>query len=141
MARMLAMTREGWRGVAAGTGLLWLAACAACGGGSSSTPTTPTPPTANQPRLTIDASGVLGPKELVVPPGTRVLVTNNSSRARQVSSDPHPDHTDCPAINQVGFLPPGQTKETGNLNVVRTCGIHDHDDPGNRDMQARIVVR
>jgi len=113
----------------------------ACGGGSSSTPTTPSPPTASQPRLTIDANGVLAPKELVVSPGTRVLFTNNSPRARQVSSDPHPDHTDCPAVNQVGFLSPGQTKETGNLTEVRTCGIHDHDDPSNADMRARILVR
>lgn len=122
-----------------GTALLWLAACG--GGGSSSTPTTPSPPTASQPRLTVDANGVLGPKEIVVAPGTRVLFTNNSTRARQVSSDPHPEHTDCPEINQVGFLPGGQTKETGNLNVVRTCGVHDHDDPSNADMRARIIVR
>lgn len=137
MARMLAMAQLWRRVVWCG---LWLGA-AACGGGSSPTPTSPSPAPPNQPRLTIDASGVLGPKELVVAPGTRVLVTNNSSRARQVSSDPHPDHTDCPAINQVGFLAPGQTKETGNLNIVRTCGIHDHDDPSNTSMQARIVIR
>ncbi|BCS34379.1 hypothetical protein TBR22_A36090 [Luteitalea sp. TBR-22] len=114
---------------------------AACGGGSGSTPTTPTPPAASGPTMTIDAGGVLSPKELVVSPGTRVRFTNQSSRARQVSSDPHPEHTDCPEINQVGFLASGQTKETGNLNVVRTCGIHDHDDPSNANMRARIVVR
>jgi hypothetical protein len=94
-----------------------------------------------QPTMTIDAAGVLGPKELVVSPGTRVVITNRSARARQVSSDPHPDHTDCPEINQVGFLAPNATRETGNLNVVRTCGIHDHDDPSNADMRARIVIR
>ena len=112
----------------------------ACGGGSSS-PTTPSPPTSGGPTMTIDASGVLSPKELVVSPGTRVQFTNQSNRARQVSSDPHPDHTDCPEINQVGFLAPGQTRETGNLNTVRTCGIHDHDDPNNANMRARIIVR
>jgi len=121
--------------------MLLLGLVAGCGGGGSSAPTTPTPPTTSQPTLTIDAAGVLGPKELVVPPGTRVLVTNRSTRARQVSSDPHPDHTDCPEINQVGFLAPGATKETGNLNIVRTCGIHDHDDPSNADMRARVVIR
>jgi hypothetical protein len=91
--------------------------------------------------MTVDASGVLLPKELVVPPGSRVLFVNRSSRARQVSSDPHPDHTDCPEINQVGFLAPNAVRETGNLNIARTCGIHDHDDPTNANMRARIVVR
>ena len=91
--------------------------------------------------MTVDAGGVLLPKELVVTPGTRVLFVNQSGRARQVSSDPHPDHTDCPEINQVGFLAPGMVRETGNLNTVRTCGIHDHDDPTNTSMRARIVIR
>jgi hypothetical protein len=113
--------------------------CLACGGGSS--PTTPTPPAATGPTMTIDASGVLSPKELVVSPGSRVLFTNRSARARQVSSDPHPDHTDCPEINQVGFLAPDATRETGNLNTPRTCGIHDHEDPSDADMRARIVIR
>jgi hypothetical protein len=113
----------------------------ACGGGGSSSPTTPTPPVAGALTMTVDASGVLVPKELVVPPGSRVLFVNQSSRARQVSSDPHPDHTDCPEINQVGFLAPNAVRETGNLNIARTCGIHDHDDPTNANMRARIVVR
>jgi hypothetical protein len=35
-----------------------------------------------------------------------------------MSSDPHPFHTDCPEINEVGFLTAGQSKRTGNLNTV-----------------------
>ena len=46
-----------------------------------------------------------------------------------MDSDPHPEHTDCPEINNIGFISPGQTKETGNLNTVRTCGYHDHGNP------------
>ena len=91
--------------------------------------------------MTVDSGGVLSPKEMVVPPGSRVVFINRSTRARQVSSDPHPDHTDCPEINQVGYLGPGSTRETGNLNIVRTCGLHDHDDPDNASMRARIVIR
>ncbi|AMY11427.1 hypothetical protein LuPra_04677 [Luteitalea pratensis] len=112
---------------------------AACGGGSN--PTTPSSPVGTGLTMTVDAGGVLWPKELVVTPGSRVIFVNQSSRARQVSSDPHPDHTDCPEINQVGFLGPGTNRETGNLNIVRTCGVHDHDDPDNANMRARIVVR
>ena len=41
----------------------------------------------------------------------------------------------------MGFLAPNAVRETGNLNITRTCGIHDHDDPTNANMRARIVVR
>ena len=34
---------------------------------------------------------------------------NNDSRSHEMFSDPHPEHTDCPEINQVGFLSPGQS--------------------------------
>ena len=50
-------------------------------------------------------------------------------RSHEMFSDPHPEHTDCPEINQVGFLSPGQSRQTGNLNTVRTCGFHDHATP------------
>jgi hypothetical protein len=58
-----------------------------------------------------------------------------------MASDDHPDHQECPAINQVGVLVQGQSRETGNLNVVRTCGFHDHDNPDNNNLKGRIVVR
>ena len=35
-------------------------------------------------------------------------------------------------MNDVGFMTPGQTKLTGNLNTVRTCGYHDHNQPDGR---------
>jgi len=57
-----------------------------------------------------------------------------------MNSDPHPEHTDCPAINQVGFLQPNQTKQTGALNVVRSCGFHDHNQPTTTALQGTIVI-
>jgi plastocyanin len=111
----------------------------ACGGGSDSPPTTP--PSGNNPfHITITTVGA-NPKEVVVPPGTRVLFTNNDTRRRNMTSDPHPEHDACPEINSVGFLNTGQSKETGNLNTVRTCGFHDHDDPDNNNVKGRIVIR
>ena len=80
--------------------------CGSCGGGSSG-PDAPAPPD-NPLQMMISATGVLTPKELVVAPGSRVLFINNHSAPHQMSSDPHPDHTDCPEINQVGLLTPGQ---------------------------------
>lgn len=114
---------------------------ASCGGGGKGSPSSPTPPPDNPNRVTISADGVVSPTELVVSPGTRVLFINNHQLRHQMSSDPHPDHTDCPEINQVGLLMQGQSRETGNLNVVRTCGFHDHENPGNNSLRGRIIIR
>ena len=111
----------------------------ACGGGNTP-PTGPTPP-ATVYRVTIGGNGVVSPVELIVPPGTRVLFTNNHNVPHEMGSDPHPDHTTCPEINQVGLLRPGETRETGNLVLVRTCGYHDHNDVDNTSLQGRIVIR
>jgi plastocyanin len=109
-----------------------------CGGDNMSPPTTPPP--SNPFTFTITTSGVT-PKELVVPPGTRVLFVNNDTRRRNMTSDPHPEHDLCPEVNAVGLLNVGQNKETGNLNTVRTCGFHDHDDPDNNSVKGRIIIR
>jgi plastocyanin len=103
-----------------------------CGGGSPSGPSNTGGSSATT--ITITSAGV-NPSQLTVSPGARVLFVNNDSRAHNMTSDPHPEHTDCPEINTVGLLQPGQSRETGNLVTVRTCGFHDHDDPppaGNR---------
>ena len=115
-------------------------AVAVCGGGGGGG-TTPTPPPATNPNtFTITSAGVT-PKEITVSPGTRVLFVNNDSRRHDMGSDPHPDHGDCPEINSVGVLSPAQSRETGNLNTVRTCGFHDHDLPDNASLKGRIVIR
>ena len=114
-----------------------------CGGGgaSPSSPSSGSSGSANPSiTVTITSSGV-GPKQLQVSQGTRVLFTNNDSRTRQMNSDPHPEHTDCQEINNIGFISPGQTKETGNLNTVRTCGYHDHDNPDDARFKGGIVIR
>lgn len=90
--------------------------------------------------ITITTSGV-SPRTLTVPAGTRVTFTNNDTRPHDMSSNPHPEHTDCPVINDVGFIQPGQTKLTGNLTAVRTCGFHDHDQPTNTALQGSITIQ
>jgi plastocyanin len=112
---------------------------AACGGGGSTPAPSPMP---NNPNvITIASGGSASPKELIVAPGARVLFVNNDGRRHEMTSDPHPEHDDCPAINQVGLLSSGQSRETGNLITVRTCGFHDHEDPDNNNLKGRIVVR
>lgn len=112
-----------------------------CGGGS--TPNTPSPPSGGggtQPTITITSSGA-NPRTLTVEVGSRVLFVNNDSRSHHMASDPHPDHTECPDLNQVGVLQPGQSRLTGNLVTARTCGFHDHDLPTNASLKGAITIR
>ena len=127
-----------WAGSALLTAML---AVAGCGGGGGGTPTSPTPPpTGGGTTITITSSGV-SPQNITVTPGTRVTFINNDTRRHDMASDPHPEHTDCPEINQVGVLQPGQSRETGNLNTPRTCGFHDHDQPTASSLRGSIRIQ
>jgi hypothetical protein len=114
----------------------------ACGG-SGSPPSGPSTGGAETRTITITASGA-SPKTLTIPQGTRVLFVNLDGARHNMTSDPHPEHDECPEINQVGLLNSGQSRETGNMNTVRTCGFHDHDDPppgGNRWTGSIVITR
>lgn len=114
---------------------------AACSGGSSTAPSSggATPPVQTN-TITITAQGAT-PLQIVVNQGTRVLFINNDTRAHDMTSDAHPAHTDCPEINQVGLLQPGERRETGNLTTIRTCGFHDHINPGPANLRGSITIR
>ena len=118
-------------------GLLVMTACG--GGGGGSTPTAPTNPTVTN-TITITAQGA-SPRNIQITAGSRVTFVNNDTRAHNMTSEPHPQHTTCPELNQVGLLTPGQTRESGNLNTVRTCGFHDHDNPGTTSLTGTITIR
>jgi plastocyanin len=105
---------------------------AACG---SSNPAGPS----SGATVTITSSGVT-PVEVHIPAGGTVIFLNNDSRPHAMSSDPIQTHTDCPAINDVGFLNPGQRGTTAALTVKRTCGFHDHINENDATWKGRIVV-
>ena len=90
--------------------------------------------------ITITSSGA-NPRTLTVSPGTRVLFVNSDSAIHEMTSDPHPSHEDCPDLNQVGHLNPGQQRETGNLVATGTCGFHDHVNPGTAVLKGTITIR
>ena len=116
----------------------------ACGGGGGAAydpgtgPDAAAPPAATEFVFTITASGV-SPRELRVPVGARVAFRNQDGRSHQMTSNPHPVHTDCPAVN-VGLVAPGGTATTGALEVERTCGFHDHDRETDESLWGRILV-
>jgi plastocyanin len=90
--------------------------------------------------ITITAQGV-SPREVTIAPGGRVTFVNNDTRPHEMNSDPHPEHTACPAINAVGFLSAGQTKTTDNLTTARTCGFHDHQQNTVTSLQGTIRIQ
>ena len=135
-------------------GVLILATTAACGGGGGGTPSGPsggvtsgggtggggTGGATSSATITIGSNGVVSPSTVTITQGGRVTFVNNDSRSHDMSSDPHPSHEDCPPLEQVGFLSPGQSKTSGNLNTVRVCGFHDHNLPTVTGLQGRITI-
>jgi len=132
------------------------ASAAACGGSSSNTPTTPTPTTTTPPptttpptttppastaTITIGADGNASPLTVTIARGGRVTFVNNDTRSHDMSSDPHPEHTQCTELNQVGFLNAGQSRTSGNLNTARTCGFHDHNLPNNAGLRGSVIIQ
>ena len=113
----------------------------ACGGASSTsaTPTPmPTPVTTNTITIT---NNVASPLSITVTRGSQVTILNSDSRSHQMESDPHPEHTDCPELNQIGFLNAGQSRQSGNLNTARKCGMHDHNSPETAGLKVTITIQ
>jgi plastocyanin len=130
-----------------------------CSGGGAESPTAPTPPVSATPPPTpapvppapapppltatvvITSNNTFAPSEVTIAVGGRVTFTNQNNRAHDIASDPLHLHTDCPPIFDVGFIQPGQTKQTGALTVARVCGFHDHMQENNPDLHGRIIVQ
>jgi plastocyanin len=121
-----------------------LVALGACGGGGS--PSSPSSPITGSPgpvgaTVTIGANGSISPVQVTITAGQSVAFVNNDSRVHDMTSDPHPTHTDCPQTNAVGLISPGQSKNTNAFTSSRTCGFHDHGNPENTALQGRIVIQ
>ena len=99
----------------------------------------PAGPSAPDATITITATGV-SPAEVRIKAWGHVLFVNNDTRPHAVSSDPVQTHADCPGINNVGFLNPGERRLTGALNIQRVCGFHDHNNEFDASLKGRIVV-
>ena len=124
---------------------LAIAACSSSSGPSSSSgassPTTPPSDATATNTITISNS-VVTPKNIKVARGSQVTFVNNDNQSHMMNSDPHPDHTDCPEINQVGFLNPGESRQTGNMTSNRSvCGFHDHNLPNVAGLQGSITIQ
>ena len=114
-----------------------------CGGSSSSGSTGPSgtcTPSSNPATLVIQ-NNTICPSALTVSRGTQLTILNSDSRSHEMTSDPHPEHTDCPELNSIGFLSTGQSRLSGNLNTARRCGLHDHGAPDVASLKATITIQ
>ncbi len=122
-----------------------MAGVLACGGGSDGgSPSGPSPitgsPGPSGATITI-ANGAVSPRTVQVAVGQSVTVVNNDNRSHEISSDPHPVHTQCPEINALGSVAAGATRQTNAFPSARTCSFHDHNDPTNSNLMGSIEIR
>jgi hypothetical protein len=126
------------RSVIGGCGVYLLLTACGSWGKSPTAPQTPPPPSG--PTVTITSNGVT-PAAIEIPVGGRLTIVNNDAVAHDMGSDPHPSHEDCPELNLIGMLTPGQNRTSGNLVEAGQCGMHDHLRPLVTSLHVRITIR
>ena len=123
-----------------------LVVVAACGGSNNPNGPAPGPgdgggsPGTSGATITI-TGGRVTPANVTISVGQSVTFVNNDGGVRNVSSDPHPAHTECLQINAVNSISNNETKLTNAFPTARSCGFHDHDDPDNPNRRGRITIQ
>lgn len=113
---------------------LTAAACLAAGCGESTSG-----PTQDADAIVTITSAGVSPKEVRLKAWNQVVFINNDTQPHNILSDPVNEHTQCPAINNVGYLPPGARRQTLTL-IAGVCGFHDHLDLTNDALRGTIRV-
>lgn len=90
--------------------------------------------------MTITPFGMM-PYEANVAAGGRVTFVNRDLVVHDIQGGVDPDHRDCPEIDIVGFLQPGQSRATNLLLAARACDYHDHTEHDHHGFTGRIVIR
>ena len=123
-------------------------ACGGGNGGGGGNPTGPSGPVVASTgsvgtigaTITI-SNGSVSPGSVTISIGQSVRFVNSDSRTRDMSSDPHPSHTNCPSVANVGSIAPGQTKDSFGFAAAGSCSFHDHNDPDNNSVKGRITIQ
>jgi plastocyanin len=68
----------------------------------------------------------VNPREITVAVGDQVTFVNNDMQPHDTAGGSDPATRDCPEIDAVGFLLPGQSRQTAPMRSARTCDYHDH---------------
>jgi hypothetical protein len=93
------------------------------------------------PNTLVIQNNAICPQAITISRGGQLTILNQDSRSHDMTSDPHPSHTDCPELNQIGFLNSNQQRQSANLNTARSCGMHDHSDPDRSSLKATITIQ
>lgn len=82
----------------------------------------------------------VSPECATIESGQKVTWENKSGRTIQVSSDPHPVHTDNAEISSGQFVLQLEPEQSANVILTRkgTFGFHDHIRPS---LSGKIIVR
>jgi hypothetical protein len=81
----------------------------------------------------------LDPIELSAILGSCVAFVNEDTVAHDIRPDPHPAHSNCPALN-VGLVAPGKTGVTLSINNWGVCGYHDEVAPDDERFKGHFVI-
>lgn len=123
-----------------------VSACSGTNAGApsgSSLPTTPSnaaPPPAAHATITITGTG-FAPLEVTIASGGYVTFMNADVRPHDLLGGLDHTRLDCSEVDRVGFISPGQRRDTAPFPLARTCDFHDHNNVGNPAFQGRILVR
>jgi plastocyanin len=109
-----------------------------CGGASG--PATGPDSASSEPIVRVTARG-FEPPNVIVAVGGRVRFENADDRPHSIRSNPIDTHADCPPINEVGLVSPGQAKVTGRLPESRTCNYHDELSEVSQLLTGSITIR
>ncbi|MGH8639054.1 MAG: cupredoxin domain-containing protein [Burkholderiales bacterium] len=90
--------------------------------------------------ISIGASG-MSPSAVAITPGQSVTFVNTDSMPHEIVSAPVPTYDECPSINRVGRLAPGERMQTGALTAARSCGFLDLLRTGDARWQGTITVQ
>ena len=113
---------------------------AACGSAVPAA-TVPSPAAPAEITISVTATG-FKPKDAELAVGGRARFENIDDRLHSIASNPLLTHADCPPINEVGVLVPGQSKMTGAVTEAKTCGYHDTASEGSGQvLMGTITVR
>ena len=88
--------------------------------------------------ITIRSDGIT-PKEVTLNRGSRVTVLNLDSLPHRPMSDPHKDHSSCPALN-FAAIAPGARAQSAVINQALDCRLHDEMNVGKVAFTTRILI-